>query len=72
MPPQAMSLTPSSKRRKLSGPKTVYFSKPNFADGYLSQWAPSKFEFGGETFETAEMWMMVKKARLFKDEVSYP
>lgn len=31
----------------------------------FSQWWPSRFAVEGESFETAEHWMMVHKARLF-------
>ena len=37
--------------------------------GFLSQWYESAFEVDGVTYETAEMWMMVQKAKLFGDEV---
>jgi predicted NAD-dependent protein-ADP-ribosyltransferase YbiA (DUF1768 family) len=47
----------------------VLFSKPQYANGYLSQWAHSPFEYDGEKYESMEMWMMVHKARLFQDEV---
>ncbi|MHB9858729.1 NADAR family protein [Streptomyces sp. YIM S03343] len=33
----------------------------------LSQWWPSPFTVDGVTYETAEHWMMVGKARLFED-----
>lgn len=36
----------------------------------LSQWWPSPFEVDGETFPTAEHFMMASKARLFHDEVT--
>lgn len=47
----------------------VYFWKPNDENGYLGQWYDSPWTHEGDTYETAEMWMMVGKARLFKDEV---
>lgn len=34
----------------------------------LSQWWPAPFSVDGETFATAEHWMMAGKARLFGDE----
>lgn len=34
----------------------------------FSQWFESPFEVEGITYETAEHWMMVKKAELFEDE----
>ncbi|KAF2006855.1 DUF1768-domain-containing protein [Amniculicola lignicola CBS 123094] len=49
--------------------RPVYFWKPHEKKyGYLGQWYESEFEVGGDTYVTAEMWMMVGKARLFKDE----
>ncbi|KAF2033602.1 DUF1768-domain-containing protein, partial [Setomelanomma holmii] len=48
--------------------KPVYFWRPNDGNGYLGQWFWSPFTIDGETYATAEMWMMVQKARLFKDE----
>jgi predicted NAD-dependent protein-ADP-ribosyltransferase YbiA (DUF1768 family) len=48
--------------------KPFYFWKPNTPGGFLSQWYPSPFTLNGETYATAEMWMMVQKARLFNDE----
>jgi hypothetical protein len=59
MPPSANSTNPL-------GP--VYFWKPAQGNGYLGQWYPSKFTHEGDTYATAEMWMMVQKARLFGDE----
>lgn len=37
--------------------------------GFLSQWYESEFEVDGATYLTAEMWMMIHKAKLFGDEV---
>ncbi|MEO1434134.1 MAG: NADAR family protein [Bacteroidota bacterium] len=34
----------------------------------FSQWFPSPFEHNGNTYLTAEHWMMAEKARLFNDE----
>ena len=34
----------------------------------LSQWFPSEFAVEGDTYATAEHWMMAEKARLFGDE----
>jgi ribA/ribD-fused uncharacterized protein len=54
-----------------SEPKSqpVYFWRPTTrGNGYLSQWYWSKFTVDGDTYVTAEMWMMVQKARLFADE----
>lgn len=39
--------------------------------GFLSQWYESAFEVDGVTYETAEMWMMIQKAKLFGDEVGF-
>jgi predicted NAD-dependent protein-ADP-ribosyltransferase YbiA (DUF1768 family) len=38
--------------------------------GFLSQWYESPFEVDGVTYQSAEMWMMIEKARLFGDVVS--
>ncbi|KAF2244501.1 DUF1768-domain-containing protein [Trematosphaeria pertusa] len=46
----------------------VYFWRPHQANGYLGQWYSSPFTVDGDTYATAEMWMMVQKARLFSDE----
>jgi ribA/ribD-fused uncharacterized protein len=47
----------------------VYFWRPHEeGTGYLGQWYPSPFTVAGDTYATAEMWMMVQKARLFGDE----
>ena len=40
--------------------------------GALSQWWPSPFVVGGETYATAEHWMMAGKARMFGDERIVP
>ncbi|KAK3050872.1 hypothetical protein LTR09_007950 [Extremus antarcticus] len=47
----------------------VYFWR-EFEDGtgFMSQWYESDFEVDGVTYATAEMWMMIQKARLFGDE----
>jgi len=37
--------------------------------GFLSQWYEASFEVDGVTYLTAEMWMMIQKAKLFGDEV---
>lgn len=37
--------------------------------GFLSQWYDCPFTVEGETYASTEMWMMVQKARLFKDEI---
>ena len=38
--------------------------------GFMSQWYESAFEVDGVTYQSAEMWMMIQKAKLFGDEVS--
>ncbi|KAK5131107.1 hypothetical protein LTR08_001325 [Meristemomyces frigidus] len=42
------------------------FEEPH---GFLSQWYECSFEVDGVTHLTAEMWMMIEKAKLFGDEV---
>lgn len=37
--------------------------------GFLSQWYECPFEVEGVKYQTAEMWMMIQKAKLFGDEV---
>ena len=37
--------------------------------GFLSQWDESPFEVDGVTYQSAEMWMMIQKGKLFGDEV---
>lgn len=37
--------------------------------GFLSQWYDDPFEVEGVKYQSAEMWMMIQKARLFGDEV---
>jgi predicted NAD-dependent protein-ADP-ribosyltransferase YbiA (DUF1768 family) len=65
MPVNTISLAEATKPAE----KPVFFWKPNDGNGYLSQWYWSKFTVNGETYVTAEMWMMVHKARCFGDEV---
>ena len=64
--------TPSSSTSKPtpSPPPTkpVYFWKPTSGNGYLGQWFWSPFTLSPDTYATAEMYMMVSKARLFNDE----
>jgi hypothetical protein len=50
----------------------VYFWRPQDNNGFMSQWYSSPFEHEGIKYATAEMWMMVQKAKLFKDEVNCP
>lgn len=50
-----------------SGP--VYFWREyDEPDGFLSQWYDSSFEHDGIMYRSAEMWMMIQKAKLFGDE----
>jgi predicted NAD-dependent protein-ADP-ribosyltransferase YbiA (DUF1768 family) len=49
-------------------PKPIFFWKPRDGQGYLSQWYWSKFNIDNESYVTAEMYMMVQKARCFNDE----
>lgn len=57
-----------------SAPKYLYFwgHTPRQAGevdkSCFSQWFPAAFTAGGETYPTAEHWMMAEKARLFEDE----
>lgn len=67
MPPPTTP-TPTPKKPTEANNKPVYFWRPHTPNGYLSQWYSSPFTLNGETYATAEMWMMVQKARLFKDE----
>ncbi|KAF2016183.1 DUF1768-domain-containing protein [Aaosphaeria arxii CBS 175.79] len=46
----------------------MYFWRPHERYGYMGQWYESEWEVDGATYATAEMWMMVGKARLFGDE----
>ncbi|WPG99369.1 Hypothetical protein R9X50_00218300 [Acrodontium crateriforme] len=47
----------------------VFFWRETEAQyGFLSQWYDSTFQVDGVEYRTAEMWMMVQKARLFGDE----
>lgn len=57
------------RRGKL--PKAVYFwghrnhNKNEVTKACLSQWWPCEFKVDGETYVSAEHWMMAEKARLF-------
>ncbi|QDS75271.1 hypothetical protein FKW77_000936 [Venturia effusa] len=50
------------------GLEPVWFWNPEQENGYLSQWTQSPWEHEGVTYHTAEMWMMIQKAKLFGDE----
>lgn len=59
--------------RTLAGDKDltpVFFWREFQPYGFMSQWYESAFEVDGVTYLTAEMWMMIQKARLFGDEAS--
>lgn len=60
-----------SSKAKDAGP--VYFWKMTQDHGYMCQWFTSPWTWEDEVYTTAEMWMMVQKARMFNDEVrSFP
>lgn len=60
---------PSTHTAPSSALKPIYFWRPHEArTGYLGQWYASPFTVAGDNYATAEMWMMVSKARLFGDE----
>jgi predicted NAD-dependent protein-ADP-ribosyltransferase YbiA (DUF1768 family) len=58
-----------SSSPRTSGLGPVYFYRPQQeGTGYLSQWYWSPFrDADGTAYTTAEMYMMVQKARLFDD-----
>ncbi|KAF2473367.1 DUF1768-domain-containing protein, partial [Lindgomyces ingoldianus] len=60
--------TATSSNDAAPPPGPVYFWRPHDHNGYLGQWYSSEFTHEGCTYATAEMWMMVGKARLFGDE----
>ena len=66
MPVNVISASTSTQEDSANRP--VYFWRPHDGNGYLGQWYPSAWTHEGETYATAEMWMMVCKARLFGDE----
>lgn len=72
MPVQTIPHASSSKATPTSStPATrpYYFWKPHQSGGFLGQWYTSPFtDSTGSTYATAEMYMMVQKARLFGDE----
>jgi hypothetical protein len=57
----------SSVSADVSG--AVYFWHPEDNNGFMSQWYEAPFKHEGTEYSTAEMWMMVQKAKLFKDDV---
>ncbi|KAL5427324.1 hypothetical protein PMIN04_001339 [Paraphaeosphaeria minitans] len=59
---------PAKSQPRPQKPGPVYFWKPQDGYGYLGQWFWSPWPHEGDTYKTAEMWMMVGKARLFGDE----
>ncbi|KAK5117974.1 hypothetical protein LTR62_004018 [Meristemomyces frigidus] len=52
------------------GPKGPLFFWREFEEpyGFMSQWYEAPFQVNGVNYQTAEMWMMIEKARLFGDE----
>lgn len=67
--PKAKATTSRKMARSTESANVVYFWHPEGNNGIYSQWYPSPFEHEGVKYATAEMWMMVQKAKLFKDEV---
>jgi ribA/ribD-fused uncharacterized protein len=61
--------------RKQKMPKLIYFwghggqSKESVTKACLSQWWPCEFNVDGDTYASAEHWMMAEKAKLFNDKV---
>ncbi|KAF2167991.1 hypothetical protein M409DRAFT_22135 [Zasmidium cellare ATCC 36951] len=49
-------------------PPLFFWREHEHSHGFLSQWYESAFLVDGVTYQTAEMWMMIQKARLFGDE----
>ncbi len=47
----------------------VCFHNPNEENGYLSNWYPSAFTWGGVRFSSMEQYMMYQKAMCFGDKV---
>ncbi|OCL13213.1 DUF1768-domain-containing protein [Glonium stellatum] len=73
--PKLTSTQKKSKNTVASSPtaglesRSIYFWREYGHDyGFLSQWYESAWEHEGTTYVSAEMWMMVQKARLFGDE----
>lgn len=58
-----------NSNQKLSNDTTVYFFHEHEENGFLSQWYKSKFTENGIEFNTAEQYMMYKKAELFNDDI---
>ena len=48
--------------------KVICFHNPDEENGYLSNWALSKFTVNGLSFSSMEQYMMYQKAVCFKDE----
>lgn len=59
------------KTQKNNDDRFVFFWQIDQENGYLSQWYPSPFEVDGIQYETAEQFMMAKKALLFEDYTIY-
>jgi len=69
---KSKSTVASSSAKEMES-RSIYFWREYGHDyGFLSQWYESAWEHEGTTYVSAEMWMMVQKARLFGDEVSKP
>ncbi|CCG83156.1 protein of unknown function [Taphrina deformans PYCC 5710] len=61
-----MTAVPTTKQ--LEG--AVYFWNADQPNGEFSQWYPSSFVVAGQSYPTAEHYMMAAKARLFRDHDS--
>ncbi|KAF2814462.1 DUF1768-domain-containing protein [Mytilinidion resinicola] len=65
----ATSSTTSSASPDAESTGAIFFwHEYGHAYGFLSQWYESEWEHEGASYSSAEMWMMVSKARLFGDE----
>ena len=45
----------------------ICFHNPDEENGWLSNWYPSVFEYGGIRFSSMEQYMMYEKAAVFED-----
>lgn len=64
-----MPVTTTPQPASTTSTTPVYFWRPSEeGTGFLGQWYASPFSVAGDSYATAEMWMMVQKARLFGDE----
>lgn len=64
-----LSFFPHATMAETSENGPVFFWHAEGDNGYCGQWYYAPWEHDGVKYETAEMWMMVQKALLFKDEV---